>query len=171
MAAPIRTDEATRPGPVRQIGGARTAAWRLLAGAGVGAVSHSLVYFMTYSRVPAAFGRAWGLLGAPWLQANVEWVDTVDYSVALVEVVLAVAAGVALAVRASGRVVAVAGVLGWVFLVQSLLYLVPTLRWFVPLVRHDDSVGVAMVSSIVVVQLVLVWWAFGVVWARHQGNA
>jgi hypothetical protein len=90
-----------------------------------------------------------------------------DFLVALVEVLLAITVGVALAVRTIGWLVIVAQALGWIFAVQTLVYLVSTLAWLIT--THLGNLS-GPGGFVVVMQTVLLGCAITIPWIlrRHR---
>src|SRR5262245_40829008 len=124
----------TSPAPLDRRPGHRNknvqrAAVLLLTGAVVAIYGHGSMAIITDGKVPSGLGRSVFLIDPSCSKGGEVFGELVnpDFLVALVEVLLAITVGVALAVRAMGWLVIVAQALGWIFVVQTLVYLVSTL--------------------------------------------
>ena len=161
-------DDHTSPAPLDRRPGHRNknvqrAAVLLLAGAIVAIFGHGLTAIITDGKIPMGLGRAADLIDPSWSKGGEVFGELVnpDFLVALVEVLLAITVGVALAVRMIGWLVIVAQALGWIFAVQALVYLVSTLAWLIMTHSRDlFSLG----GFIVVMQAVLLGCAATIPW-------
>jgi hypothetical protein len=128
-----------------------------------------LTAIITDGKIPMGLGRAADLIDPSWSKGGEVFGKLVnpDFLVALVEVLLAITVGVALAVRTIGWLVIVAQALGWIFAVQTLVYLVSTLAWLI--MTHLDHLS-GLGGFIVVMQTVLLGCAVTILWIlrRHR---